>query len=195
MQRIGIFSGTFDPFHIGHLEACLVSKGALELDEVLIMVEKKPKQKSTVTDYKHRRKIIELSIADFPFIKIFNSANDNITFDNTVHLLEKEFPASRFCILVGSDILPEMQKWPGFDEWLANSSIAVILRDNKEQKAIQELIKGINKSQPKSQISLLPAVWSPVSSSSVKKDIKETKHSDLMHRSALEYIKKHRLYS
>lgn len=195
MKRIGIFSGTFDPFHIGHLEACLVSRGALELDKVLIMVEKKPKQKSTVTDYKHRHKIIEFSIADFPFIKIFNSAHDNITFDNTVHLLEKEFPASQFCILVGSDILPEMQKWPGFDEWLANNSLAVILRDNKEQKLIQDLIKKINKKEPKSQISLLPAVWSPVSSSSVKKDIKETRHSDLLHRDALEYIKKYKIYS
>ncbi len=193
-RRIGIFSGTFDPIHIGHIEACLVSKGAFELDKVLVMIEKNPKRKEKITDYKHRKKMVELALADFDSIELFDTGEDNITFTDTPAHLQKKFPGSQFIMITGSDMLAHMPEWVGFDEWANTQSIGVVLRTNGEEAAVKKLVKEWSKKYPKLQLTVLPAVWSPVSSSKIRSELSKSKHSDLIHRNVMSYIREHKVY-
>ncbi len=194
-KRIGIFSGTFDPIHVGHLEACLVAKGALELDEVLVMIEGKPYQKNDVTDYSHRKKMVELALTDFKSIKLFEAQGDNITFVTTAKLLKKNYQKATEVIIIGSDMLDKIITWPGFDSWANSQELAIILRSNEEQKKVTQKQKDLSKNFPKLKIHILPAVWSPVSSSTVKQQISKTGHCDLIHRNVMQYIKQNKLYA
>lgn len=194
MRRIGIFSGTFDPIHVGHVEACLVAKGALELDEVQVMIEKKPHHKTAVTDYQHRQKMVELALSDFSSIKLFDTKNDNITFDNSSQQLQKQFPDCQFVMIVGSDMLEPMQGWPGFDGWITSQSIAIVLRDNKQEEAVKKHISKLAEQYATARISILPAVWSTVSSSRVRSTIKKFGFSEAVHQKVGRYITQHHLY-
>ncbi len=193
-RRIGIFSGTFDPIHIGHIEACLVSKGAFELDKVLVMIEKKPKRKEKVSDYKHRMKMAELALADFDSIELFDTGEDNVTFTDTPTHLQKKFPGCQFIMITGSDMLAHMSEWPGFEEWANSQSIGVVLRSNSEEASVKKIAKEWSKKYPKLQLSVLPAVWSPVSSSKIRNELSKSKHSDLVHRNVMNYIHEHKVY-
>lgn len=193
-KRIGIFSGTFDPIHIGHIEACLVAKGALELVQVCVMIEKKPKRKDGVTDYKHRKKMVELALDDFDTINFLDANTDNITFEETQQLLSKKFPGYQFVMIVGSDMLDHIEDWPGFEQWATKNSVAIVLRSNSEEKVVKKKVAALDKKLGKTQITVLPAVWSPISSSKIRSDIKKTGHSDLVHRQTMSYIKEHKLY-
>lgn len=190
MQRVGLFSGTFDPIHIGHIEVCLVALGVCELDEVLVMIEKKPHRKNKVTDYKDRKKMAELALEDFQRIKLFDHKADNITFENTLPEIKHTYNKAQVCLIIGSDMLEHLQQWPGAKKWLPNLELCVVLRENKERKAVEAKLKTLDLEQTK----VLPAVWSPVSSSLVKSEIAKNHHSDLVHRNVLSYIEKHRLY-
>ena len=66
-RRIGLFGGTFDPPHMGHLAAALAAKEALGLDEVLFVVANDPWQKSgqrPITEARHRLAMTELLVED-----------------------------------------------------------------------------------------------------------------------------------
>jgi nicotinate (nicotinamide) nucleotide adenylyltransferase len=195
MKRIGIFSGTFDPMHIGHLEVCLVSKGALELDNLVVMIEKAPRRKIGVADYKHRKEIVELSLKDFDSINFMESSEDNVMVARTLEGLHKKFPGATYVLIIGSDMLDHLPDWPDFDVWAEKHELAVVLRDNKEKSKVEAALKVLQKTYPKLKTFTLPAVWSPVSSSTVKKELAKTGHSDLVHRLAMEYIAKQKLYS
>jgi nicotinic acid mononucleotide adenylyltransferase len=153
------------------------------------MIEKNPQRKEKVTDYTHRKKIVELSLGDFESIECFDPNVDNITFENTETSLKQKFPGATFVMIIGSDMLEHLPDWPGFADWIKGNELAVVLRDNKDKKSVEAQLKKLDVSAK-----ILPAVWSPVSSSTVKHEIKKAKFTDLVHRQAMHYITEHKLY-
>ena len=132
----------------------------------------------------------EAALNDFEHITFFDHRDDNITFANTLPDVHKKFPKSEVCLILGSDILEHLSDWPEASEYLPTLELCVVLRDNKQKDSAKKLLEKLN---PKSY-RILPAVWSPVSSSKVRQEILETKYSDVVHKNVLAYIKKHRLY-
>lgn len=189
-KRIGLFSGTFDPIHVGHVEVCLVALGACELDEVLVMIEKNPHRKTSVTDYKHRKAMTDLALADFKTIKRFESPHDNITFQNTLPELAHTYNKADFCLIIGSDMLDHLGQWPAVGEWLPKLELCVVLRTNQEKAKVTKQLENL----PLKSYKILPAVWSLVSSSVIKKEIAQTGTSEAVHKNVINYIKKHQLY-
>jgi nicotinate-nucleotide adenylyltransferase len=172
MQRVGVFSGTFDPFHKGHLEACLVAKSVLELDSIIILIEKFPHRKSDVTAYKHRFEMADISIQKYPSLRLVDSGNNNITTSITLGLLEQIHPGAEYWFILGSDMLEHIGQWKDADKLFANFNFCVVLRNNQMQNWAEQKIDGLKKQYPKTQFKILPAVWSDVSSSSVKQELR-----------------------
>lgn len=193
-MRIGILSGTFDPIHIGHIESALVSLAACELDEVLVMIEKKPHRKSKTTDYKARKKMVELALADFQKINLCDVSEDNITFEKTGKELQAEHKDAQFVMIMGSDMLEHLSEWPGLEDWLTEHELCVVLRENKEKAATEKKLKQLREEHPKLKAKTVPAVWSPVSSAQIKKDLKKHGGSELVHRKVMDYIKANNVY-
>ncbi len=193
-KRVGIFSGTFDPIHIGHLEAGLVARAACELTEVLVLVEKKPRRKSRVTSSSDRAAMVKLATEDFQAIRLYDTDDSNITFPKTGQQLQRDFPGAVFVMIIGSDLLDHIVQWAGFDTWIQRNELCVVLRDNKDQSLVETKLKKLSSEVSRFTYHLLPAVWSPLSSQQIRREIKKTGHTDAVHRNVLQYIHKHKLY-
>ena len=193
-KRVGIFSGTFDPVHRGHVESCVVALGALTLDTVLILIEKKPRRKTGVAEFLDRANMVELAVSDFPSLRLVDLESDNVTTDKTLKYLEDNFPEGEYWYIVGSDMLEHIQDWPGHNKLLTNMNLCVVLRDNDDLKPVKKHIAKLQDEYPDTHFVILPSVWSPVSSSSVKAGLKNNEIITALDPAVSEYIQRHRLY-
>lgn len=195
MKRIGIFSGTFDPVHRGHVESCVVALGALSLDTVLVLIEKQPRRKQGVADIIDRANMLELAMANYPSLRLVDLDQDNITTKNTLDYLEKHFQDSEYWYIVGSDMLDNIEEWPDFEKLMTKMNLCVVLRDNDQLRQVKEHIEKLRESYKDAKIVILPSVWSPVSSSSAKASLRKGEITSAIDPAVQEYIKRHKLYA
>lgn len=195
MKRVGIFSGTFDPVHRGHVESCIVALGVLTLDTVLIFIEKKPHRKTGVADFHDRANMLELAISDFPSLRLVDAGKDNITTEDTLKYLEDNFPDSEYWYIVGSDMLNHIGDWPGHEKLFMSMNFCVVLRDNDELKKVKDQIEKLQDKYEDTQFTILPSVWSPISSSKAKELLRKGEITPAINPAVQEYIKRHSLYS
>lgn len=194
MKRIGVFSGTFDPFHIAHLEACLVAKAACELDSTLVVIEKKPHRKYDVTSFEKRYNMVDLATASFPSFRVLDVGNDNVTINNILPLLNKQFTKAEYWLIIGSDTVRHLRHWQNIEELFRVFKVCVILRENKDKKTVSSNLNKLQKDYKDFTYKLLPEVWSPVASTKIRRQIKGTGYSSLVHRDVLKYILKNNIY-
>lgn len=116
-QRIGIFGGTFDPVHVGHLVAALEARQTLALDRVLLVVANDPWQKSgsrVVTPAEDRFAVVEAAVEDVAGLEAsrleIDRGGPSYTAD-TVDELAAGHPAAEFFLIVGADVAPELSTW------------------------------------------------------------------------------------
>ncbi|MDQ3159133.1 MAG: adenylyltransferase/cytidyltransferase family protein [bacterium] len=186
-MKIGIFSGTFDPFHNGHLKVCLSSAHELKLDKVLVLLEKNPNLKTKVTPHQQRQKIIELSISDYPDIEYIDTRQNQITFEHSPKKIQEAFPGAEMFMIIGEDLLEHIEEWVGFDEFNHSNKLVVISRSDKFSDKTKAHAKKLG-------AFLLPCVHESASSSKVKKQIHETRSSNLVNQEALHYILDNNIY-
>jgi len=193
-RRVGIFSGTFDPFHVAHLEACLVAKAACELDTVVVLVEKKPHRKTDVTSYDKRLAMIDLALQEYPGIRLLESPGDNITIDNTLPILEEQFEDAEYWYIIGSDVVGHLKHWTNADLLLSRLRLCVVLRSNEDADKTEEELKILNQEYPELGYRILPEVWSPLSSSKIRAEIAKSGYSQYVHREVMKYIVRNNIY-
>lgn len=192
--KIGIFSGTFDPIHIGHVEACVVALGALELDKIFVFVEKKPHRKQVVTDYKHRLKMTQLSFEDNKKVEVVDDGSKNVTVSSTLEYLKVYKLISKPWFIVGSDLLEHIPDWHAADSLFDHFNICVVLRDKQQSKTIEAKIDSLAEQHQKTEFRLLPAVWSPISSGKIKQELYLKQDSQALNPAVANYIKLKHLY-
>lgn len=193
-KRIGIFSGTFDPIHRGHVEACVVALGALELDKVLILIEKKPRRKQDVAAFLDRANMIELATLDYPSLQMVDLDRDNITTDETVAYLSSHYPDSEYWYIVGSDMLEHITQWKGHKALIETMGLCVVLRNNNEQASVERQLEALSRTYPRLKAKVLPSVWSLISSSIVKQALRNDEIMTGLDPAVATYIKRHQLY-
>ncbi len=193
-QRIGVFSGTFDPVHRGHIESCVVALGTLMLTTVCLFLEKKPRRKTGVADFRDRANMLDLATIDYPSLRIVDLEEDNVTTDNALNYLEKQFPGREYWYIIGSDILEHLPSWPKSDKLLKKFNLCVVLRENNEFDKVTAAVKKLQEKYPDTQFVVLPSVWSPISSSSAKKQLKKGELVTGLDPAVQEYIKRHNIY-
>jgi len=114
--RIGIFGGTFDPPHIGHLIAAQDAREALQLDRVLFVPAGQPPHKSQrpISDGAVRRAMLEAALEDDPGFEVclieLERTGASYTVDTLRQLLQ-ERPGDSFFLLVGADQVRDFQTW------------------------------------------------------------------------------------
>lgn len=194
MKKIGIFSGTFDPFHRAHLEACLVAKEACSLDSTVVVLEHDPHRKQMVTAYHHRLEMIDLAIQDYPSIRLLEAPADNITFENLWPILTKQFGDAEYWYILGSDLLTHLDQWPAIGAMLKHIKLCVFLRDNADKAEVTALLHKLQSKFGDLEYTLLPQVWSGVSSSRIRDEIHLTGLSDNVDPAVMAYITKNSIY-
>jgi nicotinate-nucleotide adenylyltransferase len=176
MKKVGLFFGTFNPIHIGHLIIANHFAEFTDLDEVWFVVtpHNPHKQKSTLLNDLHRYMMVELAIEDYPKLKAskieFGLKQPNYTVITLVHLREK-YPNHQFSLIMGEDNLQNFHKWKNYENIIENHDIYIyprIFNDKKEISLIQK--------QYHNKIHKINAPIVEISATFIRKSIKNKKN-------------------
>lgn len=133
-RRIGLFGGTFDPPHVGHLVTAVNVQHALGLHRVILMVANVPWQKQgsrDITDACDRFAMVEAAVADVPGLVPgrleIDRGGDSYTAD-TLAALGEEYPGAELFTIVGDDAASGLQSWTRYAEVVQLSSLVVVDR-------------------------------------------------------------------
>lgn len=132
--RVGVFGGTFDPVHVGHLAAAVECRHALGLDRLLLVVANQPWQKvgsRAVSPAEDRYAVVEAAVADLPGLEAsrleIDRGGPSYTAD-TLHELSLLHPGAELVLVVGADVAAELHTWARADEVRAQAALAVVTR-------------------------------------------------------------------
>lgn len=119
-KKIGLFFGTFNPIHVGHLTIAHYMAEFSDLEEVWFVVtpHNPHKKKKTLLDDIHRLSMVRIAVEDYPNLKASNIEFDlpqpNYTVNTLAHLEEK-YPDHYFCLIMGEDNLKSFPKWKNYE--------------------------------------------------------------------------------
>jgi nicotinate-nucleotide adenylyltransferase len=131
--RLGIFGGTFDPVHIGHLAAAVEVRAALGLERMLLVVAPDPwqKQGTVVAPAAARNEMLVAALADLDGLEAsrIELDRDGPTYTiDTVEQLRAAEPGHEIVLAVGSDVAATIDTWHRADELRALVTLAVVNR-------------------------------------------------------------------
>ncbi|GAL60777.1 nicotinate (nicotinamide) nucleotide adenylyltransferase [Algibacter lectus] len=137
-MKIGLYFGSFNPIHIGHLVIANHIAEHSDLDQVwFVVTPHNPfKKKSSLLDNYQRLELVYRATKDYDKLKPsdieFSLPQPNYTINTLVHLQEK-YPNHEFSLIMGEDNLKSFHKWKNYDVILENHDIYVYPRisDNK----------------------------------------------------------------
>ncbi len=134
LRRVGLFGGTFDPPHVGHLVTAVNVRHALDLDVVVMMVANVPWQKEgsrTITPAPDRLAMVEAAVRDVPGLvpgrHEIDHGGPSYTAD-TLAVLAEEFPAAEFFTIIGDDAAAGLRTWTRWQEVVDRSQLVVVDR-------------------------------------------------------------------
>lgn len=136
-KKVGLFFGSFNPVHVGHLIIANYMATQTDLDEVWLVVSPQNplKKKSTLARDFDRLHLVRLAIEDCPNLKASNIEFDlpkpSYTIDTLTYLNEAH-PDKDFILIMGGDNLGTLHKWKNYEQILNNYQIYVYQRPNYE---------------------------------------------------------------
>jgi nicotinate-nucleotide adenylyltransferase len=144
-MKVGLYFGTYNPIHIGHLIIANHMAEFADLDQVwMVVTPHNPlKKKTTLLDDHQRLQMVYLATEDYPKINPsdieFKLPQPNYTVNTLAHLHEK-YPTHDFSLIMGEDNLKTLHKWKNYEVILDRYDIYVYPRiseeeENKEMKA------------------------------------------------------------
>ncbi len=158
VKRLGLFGGTFDPPHIGHIIVAEWLSQALGTDKTLfIPAYKHPfDSKSDITPESHRLEMLKRAISGFPRFELYDyeitQKNTSYTIDTVDHV-SKEFPGSKLYLFVGEDNLESFDKWKDPADLLDLCTLAVFTRGGKKQSSWSRHKQVIKLESPRIDVS------------------------------------------
>jgi len=136
-MRIGLFFGSFNPIHIGHLVIADFMATQTDLDRVWLVVSPQNplKPKKTLARDHDRLHLVRLGIADHPKLRAsdveFQLPKPSYTVD-TLAFLKEQYPEHEFVLIMGGDNLGSLHLWKNYEQILAGHDIYVYKRPNYE---------------------------------------------------------------
>lgn len=143
-KKIGLFFGSFNPIHVGHLIIAEYLVEHTDLKEIWFVVSpcNPLKKKQSLLNEHQRLYMVNLAIEDDPRFRScdieFKLPQPSYTVNTLVHLEEK-YPEKEFCLIMGEDNLDCIEKWYNYQFILDNYSIYIYPRDNYETQHKREL--------------------------------------------------------
>lgn len=132
--RIGLFGGTFDPPHVGHLVTAVNVRHALQLDQVVLMVANVPWQKQgqrTISPATDRLAMVAAAVADVPGLVVgdleIRRGGPSYTADTLAELAEMH-PGAELFTVIGDDAAAAITTWERYEEVAARSALVVVDR-------------------------------------------------------------------
>ena len=174
MKKVGLYFGTFNPIHIGHLVIANHMVEFSDLDEVWFVVTPQSpfKTKKTLLADNHRYQMVYEATKDYPKLKPskieFGLPQPNYTVNTLIHLREKYGNAHDFALIMGEDNLKGFHKWKNYEVILSDYNLYVYPRISVGE--IEQQFKGHSK------IHKVDAPIMEISSTFIRKNHKEGKN-------------------
>ncbi|MBM3153179.1 MAG: nicotinate (nicotinamide) nucleotide adenylyltransferase [Chloroflexi bacterium] len=147
-MRIGIFGGTFDPPHLGHLILANEAQSQMHLDRLLWALTGDPPHKrgQSITPLSHRVKMVQLALAGEQEIELSRIEIDRPSPHyavDTIHLLAGQYPQAELVYLMGGDSLRDLTGWQRPAELVAACHEIGVMRRPGDDIDLSSLIKTL----------------------------------------------------
>lgn len=168
-MHIGLYFGSFNPIHVGHLIVANHIVNNSDVDKVWFVVSPHNplKEAHTLLNEYDRLHLVELAIEDNVKLRAsnveFSLQKPSYTIDTLTYLAER-FPLEQFSIILGSDSFQNLERWKNYEQLVANYSFVVYRRPGFEIKETYG-----------ARISIMNAPLLEISSTFIRKQIKEKK--------------------
>ncbi len=196
--KIGLFGGTFDPPHIGHLILAGESVAQFKLSRLLWMLAPDPphKQLQPITALAHRLKMLERMLWDNPSFEISRLEIDrpgpHFTID-TVRLLAQQEPTADIVLLLGGDSLRDLPSWRLSADLVAEVAHIGVLRrpnDSFDLPALETKIAGLT-----AKVTFIEAPLQDLASREIRRRVANGEmYRYYLHPSVFDYIEAAHLY-
>jgi nicotinate-nucleotide adenylyltransferase len=197
-EQIGLFGGTFDPPHLGHLILASEAFSQLDLDRLLWILTPEPphKRDQIITSVEHRLAMVQLAIQNNPTFELSRVELDrpgpHYTLD-TVELIAEKYPNSDITPIIGGDSLRNLPQWNRPRELLqACHWVGVMHRPGEQEnlEALERELPGIS-----SKVHYVDAPLLEIASREIRIRIADGKpFRYYLHPAVYEYIGEHHLY-
>ena len=200
-SRIGIFGGTFNPVHMGHLILAQDALEAFDLGKVLFVPCDIPPHKNALqlAPAAHRAAMLEKAIEDNPDFEIcdieIRRGGTNYSID-TVRHLQKLYPRHDLFFIIGSDSLMELHQWKDIDELLRLCRFVTFVRPGFDPTKVAGKALKLKTGLSRDLIKNVVAVHQiDISASDIRHRAAEGKNIRYLVPSFVEiYIAEHNLY-
>lgn len=191
-MKIGLMGGSFDPVHLGHIEA---ARGAIDqhnLDKVILLpaAETPRKRKNTLAPAHHRLSMLRIAAQHEPNFAVsdFEMVQGDISFTiNTVRHFRKQHPADELFWIIGADQVPFLDQWRSIEDLAQLVHFIYLVRPSHEIE-----------SQPATPGLILHRCEGPylnISSSELREKVRQQKPvGELIHPEVIVYIGQWGLY-
>ncbi len=209
LKSIGLFGGTFDPIHLGHLSSAHVAFKQLQLDQLVLIPNfipaHRPKPQASADD---RLAMLHLAIKSYPHFSVdsleFDRCDTSYTID-TLRVYRERYPEAALYFMIGWDVFLGLPRWHCWQLLLDYTHLVVIARDVKHPNMsfqVQELRQKHQaqdiqrlKSTAAGYIYFLQKPVFDCSSSQVRATIRDGKSTDtLLLPQIADYIQEKGLY-
>ncbi len=172
-KKVGLYFGTFNPIHVGHLAIANHMAENSDLDEIwMVVTPHNPfKKKSSLLDNHHRFQMVYEATQHYPKLKPsdieFKLPQPNYTVHTLAHLSEK-YPDHEFSLIMGEDNLKSFHKWKNYEAILEHHHVYVYPR----------ISEGVVETQfnDHAKIHRVDAPVMEISSTAIRNAIKEEKN-------------------
>ena len=200
MERIGIYGGTFNPPHIGHIQAAKQAVSLLGLSKLLLVPAYAPPHKSALPSNsptpRQRLEMLRIAVADSPKIEVsdLELIREGISYSvETVAQVRRDYPEAELVLFVGTDMFLSFDTWKNPDEILKNASLGVFYRGEKgERSDIQE--KKAELEARGARVYLVQNDVIPISSTQMHRLLAFRCAGEFLPEGVLDYVREHRLY-
>lgn len=195
-----LFGGSFDPVHLGHLNAVDSLLSAVpEISRVIIMpaaVSPFKTDKSPAASAEQRLEMCRRTFADNPKCDIsdheIREEGPSYTV-NTLEYLRGKYPEEKILLTLGSDSLKTLPMWYRFEDIVKLADIAAVSRSEKDSENIDRYAEEVRKLG--GRVTLIRTEPFEISSSEIRRKIAENEDISLyLDKNTAEYIKEHAIY-
>ena len=197
MARIGLFGGTFNPVHTGHIALAERVLTEFGLERIVFLPTGNPphKKNADITDKMHRFRMVQISCGSNPQFLVsdyeIKKETPNYSYQ-TVEDFRKIYPEDELYFIVGGDSFRDFPKWMEYEKLMAMCSFIVVSRPGIPPEGYFEKFRGDEK--PPRVFFLNDATYD-VSSTEIRELLyKENIPEELLPPGVAAYIREHQLY-
>jgi nicotinate-nucleotide adenylyltransferase len=140
--RVGIYAGTFNPVHAGHIAFALQAMERAGLDRLYFLPERLPRHKQDVEHFGHRVAMLRQALRPHPKFDVLELDNVSFSVARTLPKLQALFGGDQLVFLFGSDAITDLPAWPRAEQLLRQTELVIGCRQETKPGNIKQMIHG-----------------------------------------------------